>query len=446
MDVRCEKCLTEYEFDDAKVTEAGVTVKCTTCGHVFKVRRAASAAPSAPRDEFSPESAQIDRMREWKIRQPAGNIFTCRELTTLQKWIVERKVSREDEISLTGDSWKRLGDIPELAGFFIVVDQANKAQLLEHQLKSGPASGPTLLSQPTMPPQKRPTSGGYQLGAPPPGSSEPTWLKPPPEEDNLEDDLKAIKRRGPGGWVAVLALLAAAGGGAYFYLRSQGMFGGGGSAPGTSGTSTAPAPTPVAIAEADSGSGQPLVVDAGAPIVDARSPDAGAAIVDAGQIVDAGPAIVDAGPRVVDAGPSVVDAGPAPILAPNLREPAPARQPKSFEGLMAQGALMERREKFSAALSAYNQAIELEPGSAEAWAGKGLVLTDMSQYGEAEAAFRQALKISPRFSDAEYGLAEALRFQGKSADAIKQYKKFLEDHPDDDNAVAAKNAISKLSD
>src|SRR6185437_10571297 len=97
-DVRCEKCLTEYEFDDAKVTEAGVTVKCTTCGFVFKVKKRLAPAPPAPApapparsDEFSPDAAAIDRAREWKIRQPHGNVFTCRELTTLQKWIVERK-------------------------------------------------------------------------------------------------------------------------------------------------------------------------------------------------------------------------------------------------------------------------------------------------------------------------------------------------------------------
>ena len=40
MDVRCEKCQTDYELDEAKVTGSGVTVKCTACGHLFKVVRA----------------------------------------------------------------------------------------------------------------------------------------------------------------------------------------------------------------------------------------------------------------------------------------------------------------------------------------------------------------------------------------------------------------------
>ena len=37
MDVRCERCNTEYEFDDALVSERGTTVKCTNCGTCFEV-------------------------------------------------------------------------------------------------------------------------------------------------------------------------------------------------------------------------------------------------------------------------------------------------------------------------------------------------------------------------------------------------------------------------
>src|SRR4029450_9347761 len=39
MDVRCERCKTLYELDDTRVSEAGTTVRCTTCGHVFRVRK-----------------------------------------------------------------------------------------------------------------------------------------------------------------------------------------------------------------------------------------------------------------------------------------------------------------------------------------------------------------------------------------------------------------------
>src|SRR5688572_27512409 len=124
MDVRCQKCGIEYEFDDAKVTTAGVTVKCTSCGHVFKVKRDAPVAD--PMAQFGAgASMQADLPRtstattlppiqsqgdaEWMVRQQSGTVFRFKELTTLQKWIVERKVGRDDEISKTGRSWKRLG-------------------------------------------------------------------------------------------------------------------------------------------------------------------------------------------------------------------------------------------------------------------------------------------------------------------------------------------------
>ena len=41
MKVTCERCGTEYNFDDAKVTEdpEGIKVKCTRCEHVFRIRK-----------------------------------------------------------------------------------------------------------------------------------------------------------------------------------------------------------------------------------------------------------------------------------------------------------------------------------------------------------------------------------------------------------------------
>src|SRR5690349_9272122 len=175
MDVRCERCGTEYEFDETKVTEAGVTVKCAQCGHLFKVRRRSEASqarplPGPPVVAATLVAAQGERM--WMVRDPrTGDIQRFRELTTLQQWIVERRVTREHEISRTGETWKPLGDIAELASFFQVVDLAARSG--EHQqpqptARTGapaefPSMGPqgTLYTQP-MP--KQPT--GPQQFAP----------------------------------------------------------------------------------------------------------------------------------------------------------------------------------------------------------------------------------------------------------------------------------------
>src|SRR6187549_3024124 len=48
MDVRCEKCQTEYELDEARLKPGGVTVKCTNCGHMFKIRKRSITNVGAP--------------------------------------------------------------------------------------------------------------------------------------------------------------------------------------------------------------------------------------------------------------------------------------------------------------------------------------------------------------------------------------------------------------
>ncbi|MBC7792898.1 MAG: zinc-ribbon domain-containing protein, partial [Clostridia bacterium] len=112
MDVRCPVCSTEYELDDARVPESGLQVKCSKCGHVFRASKAVSATPQIGGGQIA----------EWMIRRVGGETVRFRELTTLQRWIVERKVSRTDEISKTGKKWEKLGNIPELAIFFDVVE------------------------------------------------------------------------------------------------------------------------------------------------------------------------------------------------------------------------------------------------------------------------------------------------------------------------------------
>lgn len=158
MDIRCERCGTEYEFDDNRVTEAGITVKCSSCGHMFKIRKKSFVLtePVVPgREEEAPAS------KNWMIRKPDGQMLSFKELTTLQKWIVERKVSREDEISKSGESWKKLGSIAELASFFRVVDQ----------------SQPVL---PAVPPPAAPVTQPLPAVVPPPGMPLPAAPYAPP--------------------------------------------------------------------------------------------------------------------------------------------------------------------------------------------------------------------------------------------------------------------------
>ncbi|EYF01458.1 zinc-ribbon domain-containing protein [Chondromyces apiculatus] len=101
MDVTCDRCSTEYEFDDALVSGRGTSVKCTNCGHQFKVRRTDGALPE-----------------RWVVRTAGGQEIEFRMLRELQAAISRAEVSRDDLLSRGGGHPRRLGAIAELEPFF----------------------------------------------------------------------------------------------------------------------------------------------------------------------------------------------------------------------------------------------------------------------------------------------------------------------------------------
>src|SRR5580658_6163990 len=102
MDVQCERCKTEYEFDDALVSGRGTTVKCTNCGFQFKVK---------PRGDA--------RYNErWTVRTNAGREFVFTTLRELQRAITQRQVGRGDTLSRGNGPSRPLATISELEPFF----------------------------------------------------------------------------------------------------------------------------------------------------------------------------------------------------------------------------------------------------------------------------------------------------------------------------------------
>ena len=103
MDVQCERCKTEYEFDDALVSGRGTTVRCTNCGHQFKVRKAEVSEPGADR---------------WGVRTSAGQELTFLTLRELQRAILAKQVGRGDILRRGQTPPRALGAIAELEPFF----------------------------------------------------------------------------------------------------------------------------------------------------------------------------------------------------------------------------------------------------------------------------------------------------------------------------------------
>jgi len=103
MDVQCERCKTEYEFDDALVSGRGTTVKCTNCGHQFKVR----------------PTAEVSANERWVVRTAAGHEIVFTSLRELQRAITSHEVGRADTLSRGNAPPRSLGAIAELEPFFL---------------------------------------------------------------------------------------------------------------------------------------------------------------------------------------------------------------------------------------------------------------------------------------------------------------------------------------
>ncbi len=167
MYVQCERCKTEYDFDDALVSERGTTVKCTQCGHQFKVRRA--AAPEGGTDR-------------WVVTTVSGKTLVFTSLRELQKAILGKQVARSDSLSRGTSPPRLLGAIAELEPFFDkrasvppqagMISTADAEPATNRRPPSRPPVAPSVASTAPLPPPRpridtlRPPMGN--ASAPPP--------------------------------------------------------------------------------------------------------------------------------------------------------------------------------------------------------------------------------------------------------------------------------------
>jgi predicted Zn finger-like uncharacterized protein len=148
MDVQCERCKTEYEFDDALVSGRGTTVRCTNCGHQFKVRRGDANGASD----------------EWVVTTVAGQRLTFGSLRDLQRAILGKQVARGDVLFRGGAPSRPLGSIAELEPFF---QGRTSSRPPPSQIPSMPARAPSMPGDPTASFGLPRRSPAWQADAPP---------------------------------------------------------------------------------------------------------------------------------------------------------------------------------------------------------------------------------------------------------------------------------------
>ena len=145
MDVTCERCGTEYEFDETLLSGRGTSVKCTNCGHIFKV--------------YPTAGADADRTTSvWRLKLEDDSIDMIDSLRELQRRIGSGELTPENEIARGDESWKPLGSIPELETFFQAAGVQVPTALTGLGATSSESSGPQAQSskESSLPPGRRP--------------------------------------------------------------------------------------------------------------------------------------------------------------------------------------------------------------------------------------------------------------------------------------------------
>ena len=149
MDVRCNRCGTDYEFDDDLISDRGTTVQCTNCGYQFKIY---------------PERTAVMSPERWVVHTMAGRELAYTSLRDLQRAISENKVGPKDLLSRGNQAPRALGSIPELEPFFATTAGQSRGMQTAPRTMQGVAPPPSGTPRPPAEAKKiQPTKRGFGL-------------------------------------------------------------------------------------------------------------------------------------------------------------------------------------------------------------------------------------------------------------------------------------------
>ena len=100
--VSCENCEASFSLQEREAPPGGLSVRCTVCQYVFRV-----GPGVAPHEDLG-----------WQIRTNDDLLFTAKDVQTLRQWANEGRLQQDDRVSRTGQTWIRLGDLPQMASVF----------------------------------------------------------------------------------------------------------------------------------------------------------------------------------------------------------------------------------------------------------------------------------------------------------------------------------------
>lgn len=210
MRIVCGNCNTEYDIDlppsALQRPNRNLKFRCSSCGRTFVTRLdAGGGAPSAGRagDESSDRGrgARASATTTTPAPQPAGapksmllkqegKVYSVRDVATLQRWIVERRVARDDMVSFGGTVFEPAGSRPEFESFFEIVEQADSSPPPGDAAEASSSDAP--MPSGSWAPWERSNSGPPAQSAPPPRQEESENSEILPSLE-AEEDLDAME-------------------------------------------------------------------------------------------------------------------------------------------------------------------------------------------------------------------------------------------------------------
>ena len=103
--IRCTKCSTEFALDPGQVGAEGVTLRCSVCSHMFHA-------------EPDPEVAAAP----WRVNTADRHSLSLPDLRRVLEQVEDGRLRPDDQLSHTGQTWIRLGEMPEFSSLFIGVE------------------------------------------------------------------------------------------------------------------------------------------------------------------------------------------------------------------------------------------------------------------------------------------------------------------------------------
>lgn len=505
MDVTCERCQAEYDFDESLLGGRGTTVKCAQCGHIFRVE---------------PPGGQ-DRGK-LKVRfKASGELLWLDSLRDLQRRVRAGEVGVDDELGREGFPWRRLGDVSELRNFF-----ATRTATGTLRPSAGGGARPGLPINPASQPAPRSSTAAPSnektdtMRGPGPGKADRAALgdalnpavpkaprvptldsaaynpdpatestgvservgqgpqmhaapKLPPAQDSASPprapSLAAASSQGPdSAWASQSARPS---GGLYLAEEDERV-----ELPRSSGSKMGLWALVMAVlagalwvgmtvlgGESQKAADQELQeapVAAAAPAnVPAQEP--APPTNDAAQVAAPDPAPSDEPEATATAEQPVAEVEAPAETGPAAQGPAPeAKRPKArasssaargggkrplardYGGLVAQGDKRLERGDTDGAMEAFRAALASRASGSEANTGMGYAMLDQGQVRQAVAYFRKAARNG--YAEASLGLGDAHRKLGQKAEALKAYNQYLRRLPNGSKAHYAKAQIERL--